>query len=286
MPNIGPVEVIVFGVVVLIVAAIAASLISGPKAAVGQRLLQRWGVREATVEQGAVAAVYLRTRRRRYLPVFVLLWGAVGFVRAAADVPGDTSWVLLLLGTIIASLLISEVWAILRPALRSERSAALVRRGVTDLVPAYGVLAFGSVTLVALFAVMLNLFLPGAGKGSIWLLLLSSAATASACAGVVWLCLVRGPLYDDGLVDAALRIRTARVTIGAGLLLMWWIAAAAFDRVDNLVHAKADAGLPPLLAFAEAVRSPAVTFVFVMSLFAWGMLVNPWRKQRLVEANR
>lgn len=283
MPSLGPTELIIMGFLLLIIVAIVATLMRSQTPVSGQRLLRRWGLPEPTVEQGKVAAAYLRTRRRRYVPIFIGLWLVVGGVRAAVDVPGNTSWFLLLLGTIIATLLVSEASAMLRPALRSERSAALIRRGITDLVPPYGVLAFGSVTLVTLFGIVVNLFLPG-GKGQMWLLLVALVAVASACCVVVWLSLIRGRLYDDGAVDAALRIRTARVTISSGLFLTWWIALTAFERINQLVHASGIAQLPPLLAFAEAVRSPAVTFVFVMSLVACAMLVNPWRKQRLVEA--
>jgi hypothetical protein len=285
MPNLGPTELIIIFGVLLIIGAVVATMLRGQTPKAGQRLLRRWGIKEPTLEQGEAAAGYLSTRRRRYIPIFIGLWILVGIVRAVADVPGDTSWFLLLLGTIIASLLIGEVSAMLRPALRSERSAALIRRGVTDLVPPYGVIAFGSVTLAALFAVVINLFLPG-GKGAMGLLLTGLVVVASACCVAVWLSLIRGRLYDDGAVDAALRIRTARVTTSTGLWLVGWIGLTAFERINALAHSGTGAELPPLLTFAETVRYPAATFVFVMCFVAWAMLINPWRKQRLVEAYR
>jgi hypothetical protein len=286
MPDIGLLELFLLALAVTV-----AVVILWPRRAKGQRLLRRWGIEEPTPEQGEVAAAYLRTRRWRYVPIFVVLSLVVGAVRRAADVPGETSEILLLLVTIVTSLLIGEVSAMLRPARRGQHSAALLRRGVTDLVPAYGVLAFSTVTVTTLFLVVINLFLPGVrepryvvGTGAMWLLLAALAAVVASCGAVVWLSLIRGRLDDDGAVDAALRIRTARVTVGTGLLLLVWIAGAASTRIDNLAHLGEEPSA--FVAFADTVGYPAGTFVSVMGIFAWMMLISPIRKQRLVEAYR
>lgn len=316
--------VIAFVAILLLVVAIVDFLLRTlhPTPERGQRLLRRWGVHEPSLEQGRMAATYLRSRRKIYVRTFILLAIGVTGVRAWAGDGGDTSQLLLVLISVIAGLLIGELITAIRPALRGRRSAVLIRRRVTDLVPAYGQLAFVGATLVASAAIVVNLaaaswarsaaeFLasadgrftvnghpsvgqtsaPPTDSGTVWLLL-ALVLIGIATWGTVWLGMMRGPLVEDSVVDAALRVRTARVSVGAGLLLLTPIASSVLMRIRELANPARDVRydgfpeIPSWLVTADNAANSASIVTLVVCLVIWVALISPWRPSKLVEANR
>lgn len=325
MPDLGPLELVLAGLVV--VAAVMAYRRSRATLERGQEFLARWGIDEPTAEQCATVVHYLRQRRQLYPFVFVLLLIGVWVYDSGGRNPGVTV-VLPLIAAIVATLLVAEFVAAVRPQHAATRTATLVRRGVTDLVPRYAVVVYAGVTAIALIGVGVTVaFQPWidavapwrlrhdgeVGPGAVevdtwapqpisptfgWLILAATVLTALAVATIVWLSLVRAPMSGGAAVDAALRVRTARVAVGVGLLLtaalalellgtISEVAARAEVYVAGQLEPPPDLPVPPdWLPSAGSLCDGLVAAAFIGGLVVWGTLVNPRRRPRLVEASR
>lgn len=123
-------------------------------------------------------------------------------------------------------------------------------------------------------------------------------------AGVAALLLVRlardrGPLTYDSDVDFALRVRSARVGVASAVLmsggLLWTMLdrLLAWARPINALRPDADAArlaadLPyvdPSMLLWYDVAIWLFVIAPVAAFLTWGVLLNPWRTQRLAEAN-
>ncbi|GAB3419912.1 hypothetical protein [Flindersiella endophytica] len=161
---------------------------------------------------------------------------------------------------LLAGLLVIELGAIVRPAFNGRRSAVLVRRGVTDLLPRYAIVSYGLVTVTGLASVVVNLLTPNRS----WALPVGYLVLVAAAGAIVWACLFRAPLFDDAVLDAALRVRSARVSTGVSLLLLSFLSMGV------------------LLVYVPW-SAPALILI---GLINWIGLLNPLGKQRLVEASK
>lgn len=122
-------------------------------------------------------------------------------------------------------------------------------------------------------------------------------------AGVAALLLVRiardrGPLTYDPEVDFALRVRSARVGVASAVLMAGGLLWTMLDRLIgwarpiNALRPDAPAGKlaadlpyadPSMLLWYDAALW-LLAIAPVAAFLTWGVLLNPWRTQRLVEA--
>jgi hypothetical protein len=298
----------------------------------GRRLLTRWGVSEPTDEQADTAARYLRHRRLLHPFVFVALLLGMNVVTGVNGWP-DPDWGLVLLGALLATLLVAEVFVAVRRRQEPIRVAALARRRLTDVVPSFALALQAVMTLVLVAAAGVALAVqswadavgawrrrhddeigPGSPIGILewdpppqgttvtWFLLAIGLAVALASFTVVRLTLTRVPIADH-VVDAALRVRTARVAVGTGLLLTAVSLVGIVNRIGEVgVLASIAAqprGWPPRLLPTPDFPSPPVwvvevgelrnTAVFLaiaVGLVGRAAVVAPVKRLRLVQANR
>jgi hypothetical protein len=277
MPSFGPTELIIIGFVLLIVAAVVLTVLRAlsPSPERCLKILRRWGLEQPSKEQAGLLAGFFRSRRRVYLPVLVVVGVAVSLL-------GDSDWILIGLTTVLASLLVIELGALVRPAFRGRRSAALIRRGVTDLVPPFALLSYGLVAAIGLASIVINLLTMhwGTDIRRPWVLPLGYVVFAAAAGATVWCSLVRAPLFEDSVVDAALRIRSARVATGVSLLLLSFLSIGALLGTDYRPT------MPHWISVADGAGISLAVLVLAIDLVNWVALLNPIRKQRLVEASR
>ncbi|ATE54128.1 hypothetical protein [Actinosynnema pretiosum] len=190
------------------VLALALLVLLWPEPKKGVAVLRRWGVAEPDERQTEVALRYLR-RRRLWYPVLMfgipLLSEVLGLPEA-----GDAgqAWLLpVLLGGLLGEVVAQ------RPVRGPRREASLERRGVSDLVPVWAVvlhgLLLGWLLVVRALPVGPSFSPPGVALGSAFV-------AALAGWGVVLLA-VRKPPEGDWAVDAALRLRSARVALGLAI---------------------------------------------------------------------
>jgi hypothetical protein len=244
-----------------------------------RRVLRRWGVPAPSEEQGELAAAYFRQQQSWY-PLLFLGFGVLCYFVIGADP------FLILLVTVLAGLLIGELGAVLRPAFRSRRSAVLIRRGVTDLVPRFALVLYGFVAAVTLAGIVVNVIGTGFGapypdSPSVGLLLAGFLVSVAAGACAVWLSLFRGPVVvADGVVDSALRIRSARVATGISQLLLTGIGFVALGWMDPV------AGTPPWMDVADGIGMWLGLALVPIAVVNWIALLNPARSSKLIEASR
>ncbi|MEV7554347.1 hypothetical protein AB0N89_32430 [Amycolatopsis sp. NPDC089917] len=181
-----------FGLVILIV------LWPGEKQ--GAKVLRRWGVEDPSTSDVDEAVRYLR-RRRFWYPWLYL---GLPLVAGSAGVRGDS--MSSILGTLLAGALIAEVLA-QRPRKGVRREATLERRGVSGLIPVWGLVTYAVVAVAVAVWIAVNH----------WWAQLGVAAGISAVTWLVILLAVRRPSTGDSVADAALRVRSARVAAGLGL---------------------------------------------------------------------
>ncbi|MEQ4210445.1 hypothetical protein [Actinopolymorpha sp. B9G3] len=297
----------------------------------GRRFLTRWGVSEPT-EQADTAARYLRHRRLLHPFVFSALLVGVNVMTGVNGLP-DPDWGLVLLGALHATLLVAEVVVAVRRRLEPVRVASLARRRFTDVVPSFALALQAAMTLVLVAAAGVALAVqpwadsvgawrrrhddeigpsspigilewdpPPQGTTVIWLLLGIGLAVALAAFAVVRLTLTRGPVADD-VVDAALRVRTARVAVGTGLLLTAVPLVGIVSRIGEVgvlaSIASQSRGWPPRLlptpdfpgppawiAEVGELRDTVVLLAIATGLVGWAAVVAPVKRLRLVQANR
>lgn len=269
-------------IVLVVLAVISAGIILAmrkvsPGPDHSRQILQRWGIPSPTEEQGVLAADYFRQRQRMYPALFAGI-GVICYLMVGPDP------FLILLITILASLLIGELTAVLRPAMRSRRSAVLIRRGVTDLVPRFTLVLYGIVAVVTLAAlVVATIALPWAAYRNqrlAWLLPAGFVLFIVAAAVGVRLSLIRGPLFDDSVLDAALRVRAARVSVAISQLL---VAGIAFYALGGVA---VDPPTPEWIDVANGVGQWLALIVPPIGAANCIVLLNPSRMSKLVEAAR
>ncbi|NBH12157.1 hypothetical protein [Amycolatopsis sp. SID8362] len=166
-----------------------------PRARHGKRLLERWGVPDPGDAEVTLAVRYLKRRRIWYPWLFLVIPPALG------DATAGTIVTTLILGGLIAELLAQ------RPSRGPRREAALARRTLLDLVPAWALALSGLATAGSLLS------LGVAGRWS----LLSVSAGAAIVSWAIALLALRRPADGEPRADLALRRRSARVAIGLGI---------------------------------------------------------------------
>lgn len=235
-------------------------LILWPTKRSGPRVLRNWGVQAPTEEQGRVARVYLRQRRVLYA-VFLVVGGPLGL---------DNGYV----GVFLAALLLGELISMVRPVRGRTRVATLTRRGLSDVLPRW-MIAVHIVAAVLSIAAMAVVF--GARAGAVaqawawpWIPLFTTVGSVVAVYVVAWLAVAR-PAVGDPEVDAALRMRSARVMIGLGTMF----AAVQFADALAVAAGLERQGNLAVPAWMTDVDVHAVGVVAVLlGLVAWGTMVS------------
>lgn len=288
-----------FTLVPFLIAAAVMMVVLWPTRTSGRRLLQRWGIPAPAAPQTAAAVRYLFHRRILYVLLALIVPALIGLVWPPSDswLPGST------LLPLVAALLIAELVAVLRPV-RGVRVASLERRSGRDLIPGWAVAVTAVLTAldVGLAAAVLGteswarryvVALPekdAATSGNLldpvgWLLLAGVAVVLAAVAAVVFLA-ARRPSVSDSAVDAALRVRTARVAVGIGFGSLGGLVFEAYSRLNSLRLAGAEAGEDPSLPqppgwLTEGLVGGLEIFAFVVfvgSIGCWTFLATPKRR--------
>src|SRR5262249_4108792 len=102
-------------------------IISPPSAEVARRFLVKWGLPQPLPAQVDTARGYLRRRRLLYPVFWFLLPAAVALGASRLHVDVDLRRVWGLLSSVLAALLLAELFAALRPPRGRTRSAVLRR---------------------------------------------------------------------------------------------------------------------------------------------------------------
>lgn len=181
--------------------AILVVLWPGEKSA--RKLLGKWGVREPTEDEVAVAMTYLRRRRLWYPWLFLVLPVIPQATGMGASNPDTASTIG---GTLLLGGLLAELFA-QRPSRGSRREAVLERRAVRDFTPAWMLVVSGVAELAGLGYLATRAH---------WI---PFAVAAGAIAGswLIVLLAIRRPAAGTRRVDLALRCRSARVALGMGI---------------------------------------------------------------------
>lgn len=205
-------------------------------------------------------AVVRRQLIRQRLPLAVLVlalcWGPPlhGALVGSRDVD-VVAWLLsiswyLLVGCLVVSALLAEALATLARPRGPVRAASLRPRRAADLVPRPGLVAFAAlasiVLAVAIAAVarLRDLSSPSRideeslplrkaaalhGRPYAWAALIGVLVTVALVAWTVRLATRRPAISDDAELDAALRVRSARVALGLGLAMTGLLAVMSCE---------------------------------------------------------
>jgi hypothetical protein len=170
------------------------------------KVLRKWHVPDPTPEQVAESKVYLKRRRLLYPWLFIAI--TYGGNRVFPDEDYLVGEVMV---TVLSGMLLAELIAALRPTKGVRREAVLVPRRVLDLVPPWGLVVFGVCAAGVLVLLALSQPVPVPG-------LIGMVLSVVVVAGALALA-VRRPTSGDEAVDAAFRLRSARVALGLGVAL-------------------------------------------------------------------
>jgi hypothetical protein len=284
-------------------------LVMWPTERSGTRLLRDWGVPDPDPDQVDEAVSYLRQRRFLYAVLFVLVPPLANLVLPdTTGVPG-----LAIAVPLLGAMVIAELFAALRPA-SGVRVASLNPRDWRDLVPRWAVVA--GVVLVVLVVVWsaaglvaqpwVNRYAaalaaqeenPPAGghvdysdgwlaemTTPVSLFALGSAAVAVALTALLVRLAVRRPAVADEAVDAALRVRTARVAVG---ICLGWLGTAvtlATERIRFFPDQEEAGllGLPArpawLVPELDTVSSVVAVVAVLGAIGCWIWVANPSRR--------
>ncbi|MER5393764.1 hypothetical protein [Saccharopolyspora sp. NPDC002686] len=234
----------------------------------GRALLRRWQIAEPADEQIAHAVTYLR-RRRFWYPVLFVLIPLVAGLLFEGSTTGFPVFVMILFG----GGLLAELLA-LRPNEHRVREAVLVRRGVLDVVPQWGLVVHAVVAVLALAVASAN----AAGRGSI----VEGSATAFVgvplCAALVaivlWAAVAR-PADGDVELDRVLRVRSGRIALALGTVLQ---AALLSTACQSLEGAALPAQAPGWVVGTADLTRPLGLAVSVLSIVVWLVLARPPRR--------
>jgi len=238
-------------------------LVTWPMAGAGRRVLRRWGdIAEPDPDQVAVVVRYLRERR---LLVVLLMFLAPWTARAMPAILGPANELgsYHLLGSLLVAWLLAEVVATVRPRRGLVRTASLVARGW--LVPRWAVGLHLGLAVVAVVLVVAAA--PWAGG---WYLIVLTVVTSLAAYGIAWLAMVR-PAGGPDNVDAVLRVRSARVAVGVGILLAGLLVAAGGNRLVFVAE-----------GWVRIVASVAVSALTVAALLGWSGVITAPRRASFV----
>lgn len=232
---------------------LALMLLTWPMAGSARRVLRRWGnITNPTPDQIRLVVRHLRERRLLVVPLMFL---APLTARAMPTILGPTNDLgsYHLLGSLLVAWLLAEVLATVRPRRESVRVASLVRRNW--LVPRWAVgLHLGLAGTAIVLAIVAQPW-PGG-----WYLIVLTLMTCVVVYGIAWLAMVRpAGAHDD--VDAALRIRSARVAVGAGILL----AGMFIDAAGTRFH-------------VQPAVAAGVAMITVATLIGWGGVISAPRR--------
>jgi hypothetical protein len=266
---------------------LALMLVTWPMAGAGRRVLLRWSdITEPDRDQVAVVVRYLRKRRLLVLPLMLLApltARAIPAIVAPANDLGSYH----LLGSLLVASLLAELLATvphrsgarrterdrrdgtprplrdIRPQQGSAGTTGPGRRGC--LVPRWAVgLQLGLAAVAVVFAVVAQPWVGG------WYLIVLALVTSLVVHGIAWLAMVR-PAGDRADVDTALRIRSARVAVGVGILVAGLLVAAGGNR---LVFAEG--------GWIRMAASAGVATLTVAALLGWGGVIASPRRASFV----
>ncbi|MGH3493020.1 MAG: hypothetical protein ACRDRL_27255 [Sciscionella sp.] len=223
-----PIEQRLLVALVLGLLGLAGLALFWPRRRQGLRLLYRWQVVAPTADEADEAVRYLRRRRLAYPPLFFLCPVIFGIARPTGN--GNTTAGSSVLFTLLLGALLAELVA--QRTQRGRRREALLRaRTLHDLLPTWALVVLGLFT--AVFALSWagsrshaswasNLMRDGAQ----WQEISAAVLTLVIVFAVLWLT-VRRPPEGTERVDAALRVRSARVVTGLGIGVLGALAGSA-----------------------------------------------------------
>ncbi|HEX9338320.1 MAG TPA: hypothetical protein VF892_20650 [Pseudonocardiaceae bacterium] len=232
-------------------------LLTWPMTGSGRRVLRRWGnITNPTADQIRLVVRHLRERRLLVVPLMFL---APLTARAMPTILGPTSDLgsYHLLGSLLVAWLLAEVIATVRPRREPVRVASLVRRDW--LVPRWAVGLHLALAAAAITLAVVAQPWPGG-----WYLIALTLVTSLVVYGIAWLAMTRPAGINDD-VDAALRTRTARSAVGAGILL----AGLLIDAAGTRFH------IEPA---AARVWTAGVSVITVATLIGWGAVISGPRR--------
>jgi len=230
-------HIVVLGGMAVVSAGILLLLL-WPRVRSGPRLLRNWGVAEPTSEQGRIARLYLLHRRVLYA-VLIIAAGLLGGLSEREQMFPRTYFPYI--GWLLAALLLGELIAMLRPVRSQVRVATLERRTIRDVLPVW-MIAVHLVTVVAAVAGILWVDVDEPGLMPVWGQVLVVIVSAAAVYAVAWLTVAR-PAVGDPEVDRALRLRSARVTIGLGTMFAATMLASELYLIATWHETAATVGL-------------------------------------------
>jgi len=309
------------GVLVVLVVVVVVVVIGSPGDGLATRILGRWAPRlDPTPERVATVRRHLVRQRRLFVILAVLVvvgptiyvWsGAVGTYQQDSvtyqvlNVLGRLSWYPLLLCMIIA-IAVAELAAALDRPRSALRAASLRPRRTTDVVPRYGLALLGALVCVQLAAAAVALTrlrnpgLPAATYPEslqvrtldvqqapvvVWAGVIALAVATLLVVTVLRLVTTRRAAlderHDDGL-DVALRGRSARMTLGLGLMAVGMLPSTAFEGLRAAAN-YADG------AYSGSFWADSAGFVGLVCMLAgflgWVFVANPpWPGFRAVAA--
>ncbi|KAA2260452.1 hypothetical protein F0L68_20160 [Solihabitans fulvus] len=277
-----------------------------------RRVLRAWGVVDPTDEQAHSALRYLAVRRALYVLFLFVIGPLVARLLPRLDQYQWAAYALL------AALLLGELTATLRPVRGGTRVATLVPRTWRDLVPVWAVVTHALFAVLALsFAVFVLVSHPAAmrvaaaydwidyasGRGTVdtnghpvrfndprpdlldqslpWLVIAGVLLTVIAVYGLVWLAVVR-PVVGDPQADAALRVRSARVMVGIGVMAAAQLLVTALHRATGLADPIVRVStLPSWLAWLSSVTWSDLMWVLLVGTMCWVVIAIPMRPRAL-----
>lgn len=241
-------------------------ILTWPTGRSGRRVLRRWSdVGQPSADQTAIVVRYLRERRILVVPLMFL---APLTARATPALLGSASdlGAYHLLGSLLVAWLLAETLAGLWPRRGAVRSASLVRRGWRGLLPRWAVGLHLGLTAVAVVFAVAVLAMSGVG----WYLMAVAGAGLVVVYGIAWLAVLR-PAAADDRVDGALRVRSARVAVGVGVLLSALLISAGAARLSSLARFSHAPGWLDGLAPVSVWVSVAL---FGVALVGWGGVIG------------
>ena len=241
-------------------------ILTWPTRWVGYRVLRRWGgVADPTSDQIAVVVRYLRERRILVVPLMFLAPLTARAMPALIG-PANDLGSFHLLGSLLVAWLLAETLGALLPRRGAVRTASLAPRGWRGLVPVWAMGLHLGLTAVAVAFAVAGLAMSGAG----WYLIMVAGVSSLAVYGIGWLAAIR-PAAADDRVDSALRMRSARVAVGVGVLVSALLTGAGAGRLASLARVS---HAPAWLDGFAPVSGWVTLALMTVALIGWSRVIG------------